>query len=399
MVKGQFAGHYDILLVGAGLYNAVLAYRFQQMGLSVCVVERRTGQEIGGNCATETRDGIIIHKYGAHIFHTSDKSAWEFANKFAHFVPFINSPIAIAEFEVERDPRFGVGTTVKTDVYNLPFNMNTFAKIFGLHRPRDVAERLKEETAPYIKETYNNLEEKALSLVGPTIFHELIKGYTEKQWGRPCDKLPPDIITRIPLRMIYDNNYFNDTYQGIPAAGYSEWINAMYGNATFYSGIDYIENRAELDKLADHIFYSGRVDEFFNFKYGKLDYRSLKFETVAYDTDNYQGVAVCNYTTKLRKYTRSIEHRHFMWDEDTPSVIKPNTTYVTYEYPADMSETNEPFYSVNDTKNNELYAKYAAECPENVTFVGRLGMYRYNDMDDTIISALNMDLTKFAKKF
>ena len=398
MVKGQFACHYDILLVGAGLYNAVLAHRFQQMGLSVCVVERRTGHEIGGNCATETRDGIIIHKYGAHIFHTSDKSAWEFANKFANFVPFINSPIAIVEREVALNGMLGSGTVIEQKAYNLPFNMNTFAQIYGLFRPDEVAERLKEETEPFIKETYNNLEEKALSLVGETIFYTLIKGYTEKQWNSKCCELPPDIITRIPLRMVYDNNYFNDTYQGIPESGYSDWIKNMYGDATLYSGIDYIENREELDKLADHIFYSGRVDEFFNFKYGKLDYRSLKFDTKKYDSDNYQGVAVCNYTTHYRDYTRSIEHRHFM-TKNAQVAIPCKTTYVTYEYPAEMSETNEPFYSVNDEKNNALFAKYATECPENVTFVGRLGMYRYNDMDDTIISALNMDLTKFAKKF
>ena len=385
MVKGQFSGHYDVLLVGAGLYNAVLAHRFQKMGLKVCVVERRPGDEIGGNCATEERDGIMIHKYGAHIFHTSDKSAWEFANKFANFMPYVNSPIA----KVITD------TSVRT--YNLPFNMNTFSKLFETNTPEQAKARILEETKSHIKESYNNLEEKALSMVGDSIYKRLIKGYTEKQWGRPCRELPPDIITRIPLRFTYDNNYFNDIYQGIPDEGYSQWIKNMFGNCTLFSGVDYVSNREELDKIADHIFYSGRVDELFGYKYGKLEYRSLKFVTKKLDCDNHQGVAVFNYTSETPAYTRTIEHRHFM-TADAQKKITPNTTYVTTEYPANMDETNEPFYSVNNKVNNDLYAKYAAECPSNVTFVGRLGMYKYNDMDDTIISALNMDLSRFAKK-
>lgn len=385
MVKGQFSGHYDVLLVGAGLYNAVLAYRFQQMGLKVCVVERRPGDEIGGNCATEKRDGIMIHKYGAHIFHTSDKSAWEFANKFANFTPYINSPIAKVTTE----------TSVKT--YNLPFNMNTFSKLFETYTPTQAKARILEETKPYIKDSYNNLEEKALSLVGDTIYTKLIKGYTEKQWGRPCRDLPPDIINRIPLRFTYDNNYFNDIYQGIPDEGYSQWIKNMFGNCAFFSGVDYVSNREALDKIANHVFYSGRVDELFGYKYGKLDYRSLKFVTRKLDCDNHQGVAVFNYTSATPEYTRTIEHRHFMTAE-AQKKITPNTTYVTTEYPANMDETNEPFYPVNNKVNNDMYAKYVAECPSNMTLVGRLGMYKYNDMDDTIISALNMALSSFAKK-
>jgi UDP-galactopyranose mutase len=387
MVKGQFSGHYDVLLVGAGLYNAVLAHRFQKMGLKVCVVERRPGDEIGGNCATEERDGIMIHKYGAHIFHTSDKSAWEFANQFAHFTPFINSPVAITHL---RDGDTAVAV-------NLPFNMNTFSRVFGVTTPEEAKKRIAEETEKYIKASYSNLKEKALSLVGEKLFDRLIRGYTEKQWGRSCEELSPDIITRIPLRFTYDNNYFNDTYQGIPDVGYSQWIKNMFGDCTFFSGVDYLSNREEFDKLADHIFYSGRVDEFFGFKYGELEYRSLKFITKKFDTDNYQGVAVRNFTEKTPSYTRMIEHRHFM-PTYSQNMITPNTSYVTYEYPANMADTNEPFYSVNNSMNDALYARYKAECPSNVTFVGRLGMYKYNDMDDTIISALIMDLSRFAKK-
>lgn len=386
MVNGSFPEHYDILLVGAGLFNAVLAYRFHQMGLTVCVVEKRGNGEIGGNCATEVRDGIMLHKYGAHIFHTSDKSVWEFANRFAHFTPFINSPVAITHL------REGEEAAV-----NLPFNMNTLSRVFGVTTPEGAKRRIQDATMPFIKPTYSNLKEKALSLVGEQLYDRFIKGYTEKQWGRPCEDLSPDIITRIPLRFTYDNNYFNDTYQGIPDVGYSQWIKNMFGQCVFYSGVNYLDNRTELDKIADHVFYSGRVDEFFNFKYGELEYRSLKFVTKKYDTDNMQGVAVCNYTERTPDYTRTIEHRHFMPASEQEK-IPEKTTYVTYEYPANMADTNEPFYSVNNSKNDALYAKYKAECPANVTFVGRLGMYKYNDMDDTIISAVNMDLTKFAKK-
>lgn len=387
MVRGSFTEHYDILLVGAGLYNAVLAYRFQQMGLKVCVVEKRGNGEIGGNCATEERDGIMIHKYGAHIFHTSDKSVWDFANKFAHFSPYINSPVAITHLR-DGDPAVAV---------NLPFNMNTFSKVFGVTTPEAAKNRIAEETEKYIKASYSNLKEKALALVGERLFDRLIRGYTEKQWGRPCEELSPDIITRIPLRFTYDNNYFNDLYQGIPDEGYSQWIHNMFGKCTFYSGVNYLDNRVALDKIADHVFYSGRVDEFFGFKYGELEYRSLKFVTKKYDTDNYQGVAVRNFTEKTPDYTRMIEHRHFM-PTSAQERITPKTSYVTCEYPANMADTNEPYYSVNNSINDSLYARYKAECPPNVTFVGRLGMYKYNDMDDTIISAMNLDLTRFAKK-
>lgn len=387
MVKGSFPEHYDILLVGAGLYNAVLAHRFQQMGLRVCVVEKRGGDEIGGNCATEKRDGVMIHKYGAHIFHTSDKSVWDFANRFAHFSPFINSPVAITHL------REGEETAV-----NLPFNMNTFSRVFGVTTPEEAKTILDEETGKYIKPHYANLEEKALSLVGERLYDRFIKGYTEKQWGRPCTELPPEIITRIPLRFTYNNNYFNDIYQGIPDEGYSQWIHNMFDKCTFYSGVNYLDNRHAFDGIADHVFYSGRVDEFFGFKYGELEYRSLKFVSKKVETDNFQGVAVCNFTEKTPEYTRTIEHRHFMTAGEQAK-IPSKTSYVTYEYPANMADTNEPFYSVNDEKNNALYEKYKAECPDNVTFVGRLGMYKYNDMDDTILSALNMDLSRFAHRF
>lgn len=394
---------YDVLLVGAGLFNAVLAYRLQKMGLSVLVVEKRKGEDaIGGNCSTRNMGGIHVHTYGAHIFHTSDESVWNFANKFAKFTPFVNSPVAMVTNCHNKVPRRAntsekVVLPNKYYAYNLPFNMNTFARLFNETDPCLVKYLIDTETAPYVKPEYANLEEKALSMVGPTIYETFIKHYTEKQWGRPCTELSPDIITRIPLRFTYDNNYFTDTYQGIPVGGYSQWIKNMFGDAHIITGVNFLEHTEDLIPIASHVFYSGRVDDFFKRKYGELEYRSLSFDIRFEPTDNYQGVAVANWPGPEVPYTRTIEHRHFMSAEEQKS-IEHKGTYITTEYPSKMYTYSEPFYSVNDAKNNALYAKYLAECPDYMTFVGRLGMYKYNDMDDTILQALNIDLSRFAKK-
>ena len=370
---------YDVLLVGAGLFNAVLAHKFATFGKSVLVVERR--EHIAGNCYTETRNGIDVHKYGAHIFHTSSVEAWEFANKFARFNQFVNSPVAMTLDTSTYSP--------KPRVYNLPFNMNTFNELWGCTTPAEAKSKIEEETRPYVKEVYANLEEKALSMVGKTIYEKFIKGYTEKQWNCPCDQLHPDIIRRIPLRYNFDNNYFNDSFQGIPEHGYTEWIKNMLSDATVITGVDYLKEREKWNAKADIVFYSGMVDEFFNFERGRLHYRSLRFETEVKETDNYQGVAVVNYPGLEVPYTRTIEHKHFM-SQLRKCICNKDTTIVTTEYPADMEPGMEAYYPVADAESRAMYDEYVSMCPSKVVFTGRLGRFEYNDMDDTIIKALKV---------
>jgi len=368
---------YDVLLVGAGLFNAVLAHKFATFGKSVLVVERR--EHIAGNCYTELRHGIDVHKYGAHIFHTSSKETWEFANKFARFNQFVNSPVAMT-MDTSSSPW-------TPRVYNLPFNMNTFNELWGCTTPAEAKRKIAEETRPYIKDVYSNLEEKALSMVGKTIYEKFIKGYTEKQWHCPCDRLHPDIIRRIPLRYNFDNNYFNDSFQGIPEHGYTEWINNMLSDATVITGVDYLKEREKWDAKADIVFFSGMVDEFFNFEKGRLSYRSLRFETAKMDTGNYQGVAVVNYPGHEVLYTRTIEHKHFM-SQLRQCICNKDMTIVTTEYPDDMAPGKEAYYPVADAESRRIYGEYMSMRPRNVVFTGRLGRFEYNDMDDTIVKAL-----------
>lgn len=368
--------NYDVLLVGAGLYNAVLAAKFVEAGKKVLVIDRR--DTIGGNCATENDNGITVHKYGAHIFHTSDRETWEFANRYDTFHPFVNSPIA----EVHRE-----NTPAPVEFYNLPFNMNTFTKLWPkCVGPADVINHVEEVTAPFRKETYANLEEKALSMVGPEIYELFIKHYTEKQWGCKCTELGPEIISRIPLRFIFDNNYFNDTWQGIPMHGYTAWIHMMFTGATMKLGQDYISDRKFWDSQADHVFFSGMLDELFDYSNGCLPYRSLRFESTRWPTSNFQGVAVVNFTSAWPDYTRSIEHKHFEpWNR---TVQESNFSIVTKEYPAKFEKGGDAYYPVRNAESLGMWNEYLAMCPKNMTVTGRLGRFEYNDMDDTIMKAL-----------
>lgn len=364
---------YDYLIVGAGLYGAVMAYELGKKGKSCLVIDRR--DHIAGNIYCEDIEGIHVHKYGAHIFHTSDKKIWDYVNQFAEFNNYINSPVAV----------------YKDELYNLPFNMNTFSKMWGIRTPqeaKDIIEKQKKETG--ITEP-KNLEEQALSLAGRDVYEKLIKGYTEKQWGRDCRELPAFIIRRVPLRFRYDNNYFNDPYQGIPIGGYTQIVEKMLEGCTVRTGISYrqfLEENASADRpdTWDKLLYTGMIDEYFGFQLGALEYRSLRFETEELpDEDNYQGNAVVNYTEREIPWTRIIEHKHFEFGTQPGTVI-------TREYPAKWTPGDEPYYPVNDEKNMALYEKYRAlaEKEKNVLFGGRLGGYRYYDMDKVLRAALDM---------
>lgn len=366
---------YDALLVGAGLFNAVIAAELTKRGKSVLVVDRRTS--VGGNCASTSKDGIEVHQYGAHIFHTSDPAVWEFANRYDMFMPFVNSPIA----EYRR---------AKTDsarIFNLPFNMNTFSQLWPgrCEYPAGAKSIIEEKTREFRKDRYANLEEKALSMVGEEMYELFIRHYTEKQWGCKCTELDPGIITRIPLRFTYDNNYFNDTWQGIPSHGYSRWIAEMMSGATILLGVDYIDERKRLDELADHVFYSGMLDELFGYSEGRLPYRSLRFVTEKFDSANFQGVAVVNHTGPYPEYTRTIEHKHF-----TPwkPIDETGYTYITLEYPKEFTKGGEAYYPVRNEDSVAMWKTYMDMCPRNMTVTGRLGRFEYNDMDDTIAKAL-----------
>lgn len=356
---------YDYILVGAGLFSAVFAYEARKRGKKCLVVEKR--DHIGGNIYCEDIKGIPVHKYGAHIFHTSNKRVWDFVNELAEFNRFTNSPLA----------------NYKGEIYNLPFNMNTFHKMWGTVTPKEAMEKIEEQRAEAPKEP-GNLEEQAIRLVGRDIYEKLIKGYTEKQWGRDCKELPSFIIKRLPVRYTYDNNYFNDPYQGIPIGGYNVLVERLFEGCEIELSSDYLRNKEHYDSLGKKTVYTGMIDDYFGHLYGKLEYRSLKFDTEVLNTENYQGVAVVNYTEREVPYTRIIEHKHFDFGTQPDTVI-------TREYPVDWKEGLEPYYPVNDGRNQALYQKYAllAEQEAGVIFGGRLAEYKYYDMDKVIESALS----------
>ena len=357
---------YDYLIVGAGLYGAVCAHELTQKGKKVLVIDKRN--HIAGNIYTEFLEGINVHKYGAHIFHTSEKWVWDYVNQFAEFNNYINQPVA----------------RYKNECYNLPFNMNTFTKLWSdVFTPQEALKRIEEEKKAYNVENPQNLEEQAINLVGPTIYEKLVKGYTAKQWGRPCSELPSFIIKRLPVRFTFDNNYFNDRYQGIPIGGYTKLVENMLKGVEVRLNCDYFANKEEYDNLADNIIYTGPIDEYYNYSLGNLEYRSIRFETEVLDTNNYQGNAVVNYTEYEIPYTRIIEHKHFEFDTTSPKTV------ISKEFSSTWKLGDEPYYPVNDEKNNNLYNEYKklSEKENKVFFGGRLGGYKYYDMDDTIIAA------------
>ena len=358
---------YDYLIVGAGLFGSTFANLAHKQGKKVLVIDRR--DHIAGNIYTEEVEGIQVHRYGAHIFHTDYKDVWDYVNSFVEFNRYTNSPVA----------------RINNEIYNMPFNMNTFAKIWNdVFTPEDAMRHINEEKKEITGEP-KNLEEQAISLVGRTIYEKLIKGYTEKQWGRSCTELPSFIIKRLPVRLVYDNNYFNDRYQGIPIGGYTKLVEKMLDGIEVKLNTNFFDNIEEYKEIADKIVYTGPIDEYFNYSLGSLDWRSLKFDTKVLDQTNYQGNAVVNYTGHEVDYTRVIEHKHFEFDTTSPKTV------ITFEYPADYKEGMEKYYTVNDDKNNELADKYRelSKKEENVIFGGRLAEYKYYDMDDVIKSAFN----------
>ena len=363
--------HYDYLVVGAGISSAVFCHEASKLGKSCLVVDRR--DHIAGNIYTEDVEGINVHRYGAHIFHTSLRPVWNYVNQFAEFNNYVNSPVA----------------RYKDELYNLPFNMNTFSKMWGIKTPeeaRQIIEQQKAEAAAQIGDGEpKNLEEQALSLIGKDVFEKLIKGYTEKQWGRSCTELPPSIIKRLPVRFIYDNNYFNDRWQGIPMGGYTAMVQRMFGETEILLNTEYREFVAANEGIADRSIYCGPIDEYFDFKLGTLEYRSLCFETETVECENWQGNAVVNYTEREVPFTRIIEHKHFEKQESPVSVI-------TREYPADWKPGDEPYYPINDERNSSLYDQYVELAKEegDVVFAGRLGGYKYYDMDKAIDAAFDL---------
>jgi len=353
---------YDYLIVGAGLFGAVFAFEVSQRGKRCLVLDRR--EHIGGNVFCENINDVIVHKYGAHIFHTDDRETWEYVNRFAEFNRFTNAPIA----------------NYNGALYNLPFNMNTFYQMWGVTTPEAAREIIDRQRAGIAEP--KNLEEQAISLVGTDIYEKLIKGYTEKQWGRSCAELPAFIIKRLPVRFTFDNNYFNDRYQGIPIGGYNQIIGKMLEKCDVKLGVDFFSDESRYRYIADKVVYTGMIDEFYGYCYGELEYRSLGFETEVLDTPNFQGNAVVNYTAADVPYTRIIEHKHFEFGTQEKTVI-------TYEYPARWSRGSEPYYPVNDSHNEEIYGKYRALAgkEKNVIFGGRLGTYRYLDMWQVVSQA------------
>ncbi len=356
---------FDYLVVGSGLFGAVFAYEAKKRGKKCLVIEKR--DHIGGNIYCENIEGITVHKYGAHIFHTANKQVWDYVNTLCEFNRFTNSPIA----------------NYYGEIYNLPFNMNTFSKLWGVFTPDEAKAKIEEQSSK-IKDEPKNLEEQAISLVGEDIYLKLVKGYTEKQWGRDCKDLPAFIIKRLPVRYTYDNNYFNDPYQGIPIGGYNVIIEKLLEGIEVITGADYNADREKYNALAEKVLYTGTIDSFYDYKFGKLEYRSLRFETEVLDKQNYQGVAVVNYTDRETPFTRLIEHKHFEFGTQEKTVI-------TREYPADWEEGMEAYYPVNNDANQELFQKYKnlADSEEKVIFGGRLAEYKYYDMDKVIESALN----------
>ena len=358
---------YDYLIVGAGLYGAVFAHEAKKKGKKCLIVEKRN--HIAGNIYCEEIHGIRVHKYGAHIFHTSQKSIWDYVNQFAEFNNYVNSPVA----------------RYKDELYNLPFNMNTFSKMWGITTPQEAKDIIAAQIADLHIGEPENLEEQALSLLGRDVYEKLIKGYTEKQWGRDCRDLPAFIIKRLPLRFVYDNNYFNDRYQGIPMGGYTKLVEKMLEGIEVRLNVDYLANRQELETAADKIIYTGMIDQFYGYKLGVLEYRSVRFETEELAVENYQGNAVVNYTDREVPYTRIIEHKHFEFGQQPVTVI-------SREYSSEWKKGEEPYYPVNNDRNNSLYERYRelAAGEKRVIFGGRLGGYQYYDMDKVIMAALEM---------
>lgn len=357
---------FDYLIVGAGLYGATFARLATEAGKKCLVIDRR--DTIAGNIYTEEVHGINVHKYGAHIFHTDNKEVWEFANEYADFNRYTNMVVA----------------NYKGELYSMPFNMYTFNKMWGVITPEEARKKLDEQIAESHIDNPQNLEEQAISLIGKDIYEKLVKGYTEKQWGRKATELPSFIIKRLPVRLKYDNNYFNDKYQGIPEGGYTNWISNMLSGIEVRTGVDFLKDRDNLKALADKVIYTGMIDEYYDYQLGELEYRSLRFESeYMADVEDYQGNAVINYTDAETPYTRVIEHKHFEFG-------KGDGTVVTKEYPANWSKGDEPYYPMNNDRNNELYAKYKelADKDADVFFGGRLGKYKYYDMDDTIAAAM-----------
>lgn len=358
---------YDYLIVGTGLFGAIFAYEANKRGKKCLVIDKRN--HVAGNIYTENIEGINVHKYGAHIFHTSNEEVWDYIQQFVKFNRYTNSPIA----------------NYKGEIYNMPFNMNTFNKLWGVITPKEAKEKIEEEKRQAGIEEPKNLEEQAISLVGKTIYEKLVKGYTEKQWGKKAKELPSFIIKRLPVRFTYDNNYFNDLYQGIPMGGYTQIIEKMLEGIDVKLNYDYFEHREELDNIANKTIFTGQIDKYYDYKFGELEYRSLRFETEILDMQNYQGNAVVNYTEYEIPYTRIIEHKHFEFDTTSPKTI------VTKEYPDSWNKEKEPYYTINNERNNKLYEKYAELASEDnkVIFGGRLGSYKYYDMDKVILEALN----------
>ena len=361
---------YDYLIVGSGLYGSVFAHEAKVHGKSVLVVDKRPN--LGGNVYTENVEGINIHKYGAHIFHTNNKTVWKYITQFAEFNRFTNSPVA----------------NYKGELYSMPFNMYTFNKMWGVVTPQEAEAKINEQRAEIIGEP-KNLEEQAISLVGRDIFEKLVKGYTEKQWGRDCKDLPAFIIKRLPVRLTFDNNYFNALYQGIPIGGYTKMIENLLDGIEVKLDTDYLDNKNELDKLAKKVVYTGPVDAYFGYKLGYLEYRSVRFETELLDIPNFQGNAAVNYTDRETPWTRIIEHKWFEFGKDADGNDLPKTV-ISREYSSEWKPGDEPYYPVNDDKNSKLYMKYKAlaDSEENIIFGGRLGEYKYYDMDQVIAVAL-----------
>lgn len=356
---------YDYLIVGSGLFGSIFAYEATKRGKTCLVIDKRN--HIGGNIYTEEIEGIQVHKYGAHIFHTSNRRVWEYINKFTEFNRYTNSPVAL----------------YKGELYNMPFNMNTFNKMWGVITPNDAKKKIAEQIKESGITEPKNLEEQAISQVGHDIYEKLVKGYTQKQWGKSCTELPSFIIKRLPVRFTYDNNYFNDLYQGIPIGGYTQIVEKMLEGSEVRLNTDYFANKDELDALAKKTVFTGMIDEFYNYCYGTLEYRSLQFDTEILNEENYQGNAVVNYTEYEVPYTRIIEHKHFEFGNQDKTVI-------TKEYPRQWQKGDEPYYPINDSENGELYKKYKelADKESRVIFGGRLAEYRYYDMHHVIYQAL-----------
>ena len=368
----------NYLVVGSGLFGSLFAYEAAKRGNKVTVIEKR--DHIAGNIYTKEVDGIQVHQYGAHIFHTSNKEVWNYVQQFAEFNRYTNSPVA----------------NYKGHMYNLPFNMNTFSEMWGVRTPQEAIAKINEQRQEMAGKEPQNLEEQAISLIGRDIYEKLIKGYTEKQWGRPCTELPAFIIKRLPVRLIYDNNYFNDDYQGIPIGGYTKMVEKMldHPNIEVKLNTDFFDDKEEYLNNYDKVVYTGMIDKFFDYKLGELEYRSLRFETEEKNVGNYQGNAVINYTEAEIPYTRIIEHKHFEFGKGNP-----DKTIITREYPADWKRGDEPYYPVNNDRNNILYAKYAelAKKQDKVIFGGRLGQYKYYNMDQVIDAALDAVNNEFGE--